>query len=73
VREVLSGRGLKKNANSFYTLENTNGARVPMRVGFGICKDCGDADLRVCGRLKYGARSWCRTYVYVYHDIGAGP
>ena len=22
-----------------------------MRVGFGICKDCGDA-----GRLKYGAR-----------------
>ena len=25
--------------------------RVPMRVGFGICKDCGDA-----GRLKYGAR-----------------
>merc|ERR1712216_453046 len=24
--------------------------RVPMRVGFGICKDCGDA-----GRLKYGA------------------
>ena len=24
---------------------------VPMRVGFGICKDCGDA-----GRLKYGAR-----------------
>ena len=23
-----------------------------MRVGFGICKDCGDA-----GRLKYGARS----------------
>merc|ERR1712147_474836 len=25
--------------------------RVAMRVGFGICKDCGDA-----GRLKYGAR-----------------
>ena len=51
MREVLSGRGLVEKPT-----------RVPMRVGFGICKDCGDAEIwgpEVKGdavRLKYGAR-----------------
>ena len=50
MREVLSGRGLtEKNQTPFIPYRIPTG--VPMRVGFGICKDCGDA-----GRLKYGAR-----------------
>ena len=50
VREVLSGRGLReKTQTPFIPYRIPTG--VPMRVGFGICKDCGDA-----GRLEYGAR-----------------
>ena len=50
VKEVLSGRGLtEKTQTPFIPYRIPTG--VPMRVGFGICKDCGDA-----GRLKYGAR-----------------
>ena len=50
MREVLSGRGLReKTQTPFIPWRIPTG--VPMRVGFGICKDCGDA-----GRLKYGAR-----------------
>ena len=50
MREVLSGRGLReKTQTPFIPYRIPTG--VAMRVGFGICKDCGDA-----GRLKYGAR-----------------
>ena len=51
MREVLSGRGLReKTQTPFIPYRIPTG--VPMRVGFGICKDCGDA-----GRFKYGAGS----------------
>ena len=50
MREVLSGRGLKEKMQT-PVIPYRIPTGVAMRVGFGICKGCGDA-----GRLKYGAR-----------------